>query len=273
MKKQFSIIFLCLFLSNCSSFLLNKPTTIRIKGSDTMRILVQRWAEEYMKNRQDVSIYTEGGGSAIGIRALINNEIDICAASRPLRPEEARLLAEKYSKLGMGTLVAKDALSIFINPKNPVQDLSLQQLTQIFTGEISNWQQLGGNDEPITVLIRSPNSGTFFYFKEYVLSGELYTTSAKSMPTTSAVVQTVFKNRNAIGYGGIAYGENVIHCKINGVAPGEENVINDTYPIIRYLYLYTVDTPRGNMKAFIDWVLNEGQKIVQDVGYIPLWID
>jgi len=256
---------------NCSPLFNRKTEIVRIKGSDTMLILATRWAEEYMKLNPNVSVYVDGGGTEKGVEALIKGKADICTASRPLRAQEARLLAEKYRNIGISHLVAKDALSVYLNPENPAQNLSMNQLKQIFAGEITNWSQVGGNSDPILVLIRSPNSGTYLYFKEHILEGGAYSPFAQVMPTTAAIVNAVSENREAIGYGGTAYGTNLIHCQINGIAPTEENVSNDSYPIIRYLYLYTTNTPRGEVKSFIDWVLKEGQKIVKEVGYIPLW--
>ena len=260
-----------LSIVNCNPFYHRKAEIVRIKGSDTMLILATRWAEEYMKLNPNISVYVEGGGTEKGVEALIKGKADICAASRPLRAQEARLLAEKHRYIGISHLVAKDALSVYLNPENPVQNLNLKQLKQIFKGEITNWNQVSGNNDPILVLIRSPNSGTHPYFKEHVLEGEPYSQFAQVMPTTSAVVKAVAENKEAIGYGGTVYGTNLIHCQINGIAPTEENVRNDSYPIIRYLYLYTTNTPRGEVKSFIDWVLKDGQKIVKEVGYIPLW--
>ena len=273
MKKIIKLISLIIILiiEGCAGIHQTQVNVIRLKGSDTMLLLTTRWAEEYMKYHPATSVYVEGGGSALGFKSLIKGEIDICAASRPMRANEAHQLAEKYKKIGIGFWVAKDALSIYLNPANPVRNLSLIQLKDIFTGAITNWEQLGGENIPIKVIIRSPNSGTFLYFKEHALYGEPYTPVAQTMATTAAVVNAVAENEAAIGYGGIAYGQNVIHCKINNVAPTEENVRNDFYPIIRYLYLYTIDTPRGEVKSFIDWVLKDGQKIVKQVGYIPIW--
>jgi phosphate transport system substrate-binding protein len=249
----------------------NDIRIIRVKGSDTMRILLDRLAEEYMKQHRGIIIFVEGGGSALGIRDLIRNRIDICTASRTIRPEEVRLLAKNFNRIGMNVRIAQDALSVYINPQNPLRDLSMKQLEDIFTGRIKNWSVVGGCDAPITVLIRSPNSGTFLFFKEHVLGGKNYSPTAKTKPTTMAIIKEVSKDINAIGYGGLAYGPNVIHCKINHITPSEQNVKNDRYPIIRYLYLYTIDTPRDHIKTFIDWILKDGQKIVREVGYIPLW--
>jgi len=260
-----------LLVMNCSRIYLSKTNIIRISGSDTMLILLSRLAEQYMKDNPNVSVYVEGGGTVNGINRLIKGDVEICAASRPLKPNEARLLANKYGKLGVSILVAKDALSIFINPQNPIHNLNLTQLKNIFSGKVTNWKEIGETDKSILVFIRPPNSGTHLYFKEHVLEGEGYSPTAKVLPSTADIIQSVLENTNAIGYGGIAYGSQVVHCNINNVAPTEENVRNDTYPIIRYLYFYTVDTPEGRVKSFIDWVLKDGQKIVKEVGYISLW--
>jgi phosphate transport system substrate-binding protein len=246
--------------------------SIRIKGSDTMVFLVQRWAEAFMKTHAGIAVYSEGGGSATGIRALINGTTDICATSRPWQPEEVKELVEKQGSLGISILSAKDALSIYLHPENPLQNLTLDQIKDIFTSRVANWQSLGGHDEQIVVLNRNPNSGTYLFFEEHLLLGETYSSSAKTLPTTLSIVQAIAKNRAAIGYGGFAYGDSVQHASVNGIAPTPENVRNGKYPISRYLYLYTVSQPHGIMKQFIDWVLSpEGQRVVQEVGYIPLY--
>lgn len=237
-----------------------------------MYILALNWAEEYMKKNPHISVYVEGGGSASGIQALIDTEIDICSSSRPMLPYEVRQLAEKHQRLGIVHLVAKDALSIYINPLNPIRNLNREQLKDIFTGNIKNWDQIGGKDQSIIVLTRSPNSGTYFYFKEHVLLNEEYADNSKIFNSTQAVVDQVSENENAIGYGGTAFGDKVVHSKIDGVEPNINNVIDDKYPIARYLYLYTLDTPKGHIKDFIDWILDmPGQVIVAKVGYIPLF--
>jgi phosphate transport system substrate-binding protein len=225
-----------------------------------------------MKQNPDISIYVEGGGSAQGFQSLIESEIDICTSSRPMLPYEVRQLAEKHRRLGISHLVAKDALSVYLHPSNPISNLTQKQLRDIFTGETENWYELGGKDFPILVLTRSPNSGTYLYFKEHVLNNMDYTKNADVFYSTQAVVDGISENENSIGYGGTAYGDKVLHCKIDGVEPTIENVIEGSYPIARYLYLYTLDTPKGHLKDFIDWILDmPGQVIVAQVGYIPLF--
>ncbi len=225
-----------------------------------------------MAENSGTAIYTEGGGTAEGVKTLIAGKAEICTASRLLRSEEASSLAATHSTLGISFLVAKDALSIYLHPSNPVKDLTLKQLKEIFSGKITNWAAVGGNDESIIVITRPPNSGTYVYFKDRILEGESYSSSAESRPTTNTVVETISQNPNAIGYGGIAYGLDLMHSKINGISPSEESVRFDLYPITRYLYLYTINKPRGITKKFIDWILSpQGQRIVKSIGYIPLW--
>lgn len=238
-----------------------------------MIIVVSRWTEEYMQSHTNVSIYADGTGSAEGIKALINGETDIATSSRPMLPFEIRLLAEKHKKLGVVFRVAKDALSIYLNQANPVRDLTLDQVRGIFTGKIKNWNEIIPDfDKPIMVIIRPPSSGTYLYFKEHVLNDDSYLLNAVTVPTTMSVVESVFTHPNAIGYGGTAYGGEVIHCRINGIQPTVENVHTDRYPIARYLYLMTIDTPTGAVKDFIDWIISPaGQSIVAKSGFIPLF--
>ncbi|MBX7151040.1 phosphate ABC transporter substrate-binding protein [bacterium] len=275
MKKILFVI--SLVLSGCSLFNASASKvsrTIHIQGSDTMVLLTTSWAEEYMKKNSSISVYAEGGGSAVGIKALIEGKVDICASSRPLQASEVRKIAEKYGSISVSFLVAKDALSVYLNPNNPIRDLTFEQVKGIFTGKIKNWKEVGGQDQSIHVIIRSPNSGTYLYFKEHVLNEEGYSELAQVLPTTSAIINEVLVDNNAIGYGGLAYGKDqVIHCRINGIEATEKNVRNDQYPIIRYLYLYTRQRPQNDVKSFIDWILTaEGQDIVKKSGYIPLLI-
>jgi phosphate transport system substrate-binding protein len=245
---------------------------LRIKGSDTMLRLVQRWAESFMLENPDISVYSEGGGSGSGIKALIDGSVEICAASRPWQPDEIRTLVEKKGSLGTSILTARDALSIYLNPDNPVKDLSMAEVRSIFSGDTKNWRTVAGRDEPIVMLNREPNSGTYLFFEEHVLLGGEFRSDVKNVPTTAAIVHEVLANRRAVAYGGMAYGQQLYHCTIDGIEPTADNVRNGKYPISRYLYLYTVRHPQGNIKRFVDWVLGkEGQRIVQEVGYIPLY--
>jgi phosphate transport system substrate-binding protein len=174
--------------------------------------------------------------------------------------------------LGMNVLTGKDALSIYVHLDNPVRDLSMEQLAGIFSGMITNWREVGGDDLEIVVVGRQPNSGTFVFLREHVLRGTPYATGTRALPNTTAVALGVARDPAAIGYGGMAYGRDVRHCSIDGVAPTPENVRNGSYPLSRYLYLYTAGPLQGLVQEFVGWVLSEpGQRLVYDVGYIPLW--
>ena len=160
-----------------------------------------------MKEHHGVSIYTWGGGSGRGVEDLISQKVNICAASRPLNAEEIRWLAERHESVGVSYAVAKEALSIYVNPDNPVRDLSLQQLKSIFTGKVTNWKDVGGKDAPILVLRRASSSGTYLYFLQHVLEEEPYTRRARVYRNTRGIVEEVRENEHAIGFGGVAYGE------------------------------------------------------------------
>ena len=270
--KKLSIIFLTLITFISCSYKPTEVAVIRIKGSDTMKELTENLAQEYMKQHPGISVYVEGGGTATGIRALIRGEIDICTASRNLKPDEAKVLADDYGTLGMFFLVAKDALSIYLNPNNPVKDLTTEQLKDIFECKTTNWKELGGSDQPVIPVIRNPNSGTHLYFKEHVMGGDEYCDNVVVEPTTRSVIEFISEHSNAIGYGGMAYKGDVFDAKINGIEPSVRNAQNDTYPITRYLHFFTARAPAGAVKEFIDWALSpDGQKIVESSGFIPLW--
>ncbi len=274
MKIKLLLFIVLVFLTGCSGSKLDSNTTIRIKGSDTMLYLTNLLAQEYMRNDPSVSIYVEGGGTVTGIKALSEGTIDICTASRPLKGEEVKILADKYKSVGMSTIIAKDALSIYVNLKNPLENISTQQLKQIFLCEIKTWSALNWDDKRINIVGRNPNSGTYLYFKEHILEGEDYCEEIQIKPTTESIVEFVSENIYSIGYGGIGYvTDSVKSLKINGINPSEKNVIDDIYPISRYLHFYTLNQPEGEVKKFIDWVISdEGQKLVRQSGYIPIWL-
>ncbi len=250
---------------------------ITVKGSDTMVILGQRWAEEYMKEHQGVVIQVTGGGSGTGISALINGTTDICNSSRPMKDSEREKLKEKFGSRGVEIKCALDGLSIYVNAKNPVRDLSLEQIRNIYTGKITRWKEVGGADEKIILYGRENSSGTYVYFKDEVLLGADFASSAQHLPGTAAVVNAVAKDPWGIGYGGSAYGQGITELPVRkdagspALAPTKENIRSGAYPISRFLYMYVRTRPDGAMKKYIDWILSDaGQKIVTDVGYFPI---
>jgi phosphate transport system substrate-binding protein len=172
----------------------------------------------------------------------------------------------------MAVRIAKDAVSIYLNNQNPVNNLTMEQLKKIYSGQVINWSQVGGINEEILVLNRLPSSGTYLYLKEYVLNGKAYTESAVNMPSYNALLRKIAANRSAIGYGGLWSETNIKSCRINGIEPTWKNIMNDQYPLSRYLYFYTANSPEGEVKNFIDWVLGrQGQQVIKDVGYFPIW--
>jgi phosphate transport system substrate-binding protein len=250
---------------------------ITVKGSDTMVILAQRWAEKYMAVHPDVSIQVTGGGSGTGISALINGTTDVCNSSRPMKPSERDKLKQRYGSLGVEIKSARDGLSVYVNEANPVNELTIQQIREIYTARITNWKQLGGPNEKIILYSRENNSGTYVYFKDNVLMGDDYAPGAQNMPGTAGVVNAVARDRFGIGYGGAAYGKGIKEVKVKkdegtpGYAPTLENIKSGNYPISRFLFMYVKNRPSGAMKAYIDWILgDEGQKIVSEVGYFPI---
>ncbi|MGH9812204.1 MAG: phosphate ABC transporter substrate-binding protein [Candidatus Acidiferrales bacterium] len=257
--------------------LLAQRRNITVKGSDTLVILGQRWAEEYMKKNPGISIQVTGGGSGTGIAALINGTTDVAESSRPMKPKE---IAEVKAKQGKDTLelpVAVDGLAVYVHESNPVNELTLAQLKAIYTGATKSWKEVGGNDERIILYSRENNSGTYVYFKEHVLENADYFPTAQTLPGTAAVINATAKDRRGIGYGGIAYGEGVKHLRVKkdanspAVEPSMENVLSAQYPISRHLYWYLAGQPTGDLKAFAEWVVSkEGQEVVEKVGYYPL---
>lgn len=250
---------------------------LTVKGSDTMVILGQRWAEAYMNANPGAVVQVTGGGSGTGIAALINGTTDICQASRPMKEDEKRKLRDRFQTMGIEIPVARDGLSIYLNESNPVKELTIAQLRDIYTGVTTNWKQVGGSDTPITLYGRENNSGTYVYFKDNVLLGRDYSARCQTLPGTAAVVNAVSKDPNGVGYGGAAYAKGVKDCAVKkdaqspAVLPSAETVKNGSYPITRYLYFYTRTRPAGNIKKFTDWVLStEGQALATKVGYFPV---
>ncbi len=271
MKYLFFYIISLLLIAGCAARISN-PNIITITGSDTMFELTSNLADAYMREHPGISIHVKGGGSAVGIKALIKGETDICTASRNLKPNEAKQLADYYSTIGIVYLIALDGLSIYVHPDNELKNFTMHQLKDIYTGKISNWKELGGTDDDIILVSRNPNSGTYLYFMDLVLEGEPYGKNAIYFSTTNEIVNFVSQNKNAIGYGGMGYSLNVYNASIEGIEPVEKNVINNTYPIKRYLHFITAKSSSGNIKSFINWVLSpSGQSIVRNSGYIPLW--
>lgn len=251
---------------------------VTVKGSDTMVILAQKWAEVYMQQSAATRIQVTGGGTGVGFAALQNKTTDLCNASRKIRAKEIEACVKAFGKRPTEYKVALDGLSVYVHASNPVEQLSLEQLEAIFTGKIRNWKQVGGKDEAIIVYSRENSSGTYEFFKEHVLKGRDFTASAQTLQGTAQVLQAVAAEPKAIGYGGAAYGAGAKHLKVSketggeAIEPTEETVVGGTYPIWRYLFIYVNPAlDKGEIAAYLNWIRSDaGQAVVKDVGYYPL---
>ena len=273
-----TVLMLALFVLCAAVAALNgQQRNITLKGSDTIVILGQRWAEVYMGKNPGVTIQVTGGGSATGIAALINGTTDIAESSRPMKDKEKEEVKAKRGNEVLELPVAVDGLAVYVHESNPVSELTLQQIKAIYTGQIKNWKEVGGRDDRILLYSRENNSGTYAYFKEHVLENADFHPTAQTLPGTAAVINALAKDRRGIGYGGIAYGKGIKHLKVKrdasspAVEPTMENVLTSKYPISRFLYWYFAGAPTGDLKALSLWVLSkEGQTVVEKVGYYPL---
>ncbi|MCM8819475.1 MAG: phosphate ABC transporter substrate-binding protein [Candidatus Omnitrophica bacterium] len=278
MKKSiclFSFIFLIFYFSFAKNI-------IQIKGSDTMVNLVQALAEEYMKKSPEF-ISVTGGGSGTGIGSLISGSADIVMSSRKIKEKEIEL-AKKRNIEPFEIPIALDGLAVIVHPSNPVSKLTIDELALIFTGKITNWKELGGEDKKIVILSREVNSGTHLYFKEHVLrkndqnSKEEFSPTALLLPSSQAIADEVANNPLAIGYYGMGYlsekQKAILVAKDKNseyFAPTIENVKSGKYPISRPLFFYTRGEPKGAIKKFIDFVLSEeGQEIVSKTDFVPI---
>ena len=250
---------------------------ITVKGSDTMVILGQRWAEAYMNEHAGQVIMVTGGGSGTGIAALINGTTDICQSSRAMKPDEKLKLRDRFQTMGTEIPVAKDGLAVYVNSANTTRSLTFAQLKGVYMGTITNWRQLGGPDATIVLYGRENNSGTYVFFKDVVLGGRDFSARVQTLPGTAAVVNAVAKDVNGIGYGGAAYAKGVRDLGIQrtadspAVLPTAATVKDGSYPLWRPLYFYLRRKPEGDVGKFVDWVLSDaGQQLAARVGYFPL---
>jgi phosphate transport system substrate-binding protein len=250
---------------------------ITVKGSDTMVILGQRWAEKFMNANPGQVIMVTGGGSGTGIAALINGTTEICQSSRAMKQDEKLKLRDRYQTMGVEIPVAKDGLAVYVHHGNPVKELSIAQLAGIYRGTITNWKAVGGPDATIILYGRENSSGTYGFFKEHVLGGRDFSERVQTLPGTAAVVNAVAKDPNGIGYGGAAYAKGVRDIAMKkdagspAVLPTAANVHDGSYPLSRHLYFYLRKKPAGDAAKFVAWVLSpEGQELAGEVGYFPL---
>jgi len=256
---------------------------IQNKGSDTMVNLALALAERYQAEHAGVSISVTGGGSGTGIAALLNKTVDIANASRAMTvDEENQATASGIQPVEF--VVSRDAIAVIVNPANPVSQLTLQQISDIYSGKIDNWSQVGGEDRPIVRLSRETNSGTHVYFLQTVIrlgdpnNKTLFSTDTLLLPSSEGIVNELRQNPNAIGYDGLGYVPSDLKVIAVGTASGGPYVlpsiatVNDgTYPVSRDLYMYTAGQPTGAARAYLDWILSpEAQQIVADLGFVPI---
>lgn len=289
MKRAFTFFLLLSFIiTSCgstSSRAVSESSAqyIENKGSDTIVNLALAWAETYQGDHPTVRISVTGGGSGTGIAALINNTVDIANASRRIKDEEIDE-ARKNGIEPVEFIIARDAIAVIVNAKNPVNELTLKQISDIYSGRITNWRDVGGEDRPIVKLSRETNSGTHVYFLETVLrlgskeDKTLFSMDTLLLPSSEGIISEVRDNPNAIGYDGLGY---VPHdLKMIGIAkeqggayvlPSIETVNDKSYAVARDLYMYTNGEPTGVVKEYLDWILSdEAQLIVAELGFVPV---
>ena len=250
---------------------------ITMKGSDTMVILGQRWAEKFMNANPGQIVMVTGGGSGTGIAALINGTTDICQSSRAMKQDEKLKLRDRFQTMGIEIPVAKDGLAVYVHQTNVVKELTLAQLGDIYRGTVTNWKQVGGKDATIILYGRENSSGTYSFFKDHVLGGRDFSARVQTLPGTSAVVNAISKDPNGIGYGGAAYAKGVrdvamkLDAKSPAILPTAAAVHDNSYALSRELFFYLRKKPDGDTKKFVDWILSpDGQKLAVEVGYFPV---
>jgi len=291
MKFSHLILLALLFLTACGSSTAQLPSPtqasayIQNKGSDTMVNLALAWAEAYQAEHPDISLSVTGGGSGTGIAALVNGTVDIANASRAMTNDEINQ-AKANGITPVEIVVSRDAIAVVVNPENPVRRLTLQQISDIYSGKINNWTGVGGDDRPIVRLSRETNSGTHVYFLQTVIrlgdknNTTLFSTDTLLLPSSEGIINEVRQNPNAIGYDGLGYVPPDLMNSVVAVArdasgpyviPSIATVNDNSYPVARDLYMYTAGQPAGAIKDYIQWILSpEAQAIVADLGFVPI---
>jgi phosphate transport system substrate-binding protein len=256
----------------------NQPSgNIIVKGSDTLLIVAQQWAEEYMNQHSGVTISVAGGGSGVGLAALIDGTTDIADASREIKASEVAS-AKANGVNPVEWVVGLDGISIVAHPNNPLMELTLEQLEKIYNGTYTNWSEVGGNDATIITYGRQSTSGTYDFFREHVLHNTNYRADNRELAGNAEIVQSVQSDVNGIGYVGVAYTKQGVNVKVlkiktSTTAPAYEptvdNVASGAYPIARKLYIYTDGMPTGTLDDYISFLLGpQGQELLEEVGYI-----
>ncbi len=257
----------------CRTAPFGRPGEVRIAGSDSMLSLNRRLAAAYMRDHPGVAIRVSGGGTGEGVRRLLDSEADLCAASRPFRADEIQALNRGFGTLGIRYLIARDALSVYVHPSNPLTSLTVEQISDLFSGRVTRWSELGGADLPVRVVIRPPSSGTHHFFRDHVLGGRDWAADVEMVGRVVDVIERVAAEEGAIGFGDLAHHGDVVGLRVDGVAAAAGTVRGGDYPLARYLYYYAVKPPEGALRAYLDWCLGpDGQRLVEEVGFIALWV-
>jgi phosphate transport system substrate-binding protein len=246
--------------------------TINVQGSDTMLNIGTAWSEAFMDANPGVEVSVQGGGSGTGIASLINGTVDFANSSRDIKDEEITE-AEAKGITPVEHKVAIDGIAVIVNPANGVEALTIDQLGKIYRGETTNWKDVGGVDKQIVLLSRDSSSGTYEYFKEAVVGADAeYAQAAKLLPSTQAIVDETKANDAGIGYVGLGYVTSEVKVvAVDGVKASVETAADGSYPISRFLYMYSNGEATGVMAAYLDWILGaDGQAVVADEGFVPL---
>jgi phosphate transport system substrate-binding protein len=274
--KKLLLVVLALAVALVAIGCQREKTVIDINGSDTMVNMGAALAEEFMKANRNIEVVVSGGGSGTGIAALIDGKADIAQSSRDMRDSE-RTKAQARGTLHE-IIVAWDGVAIAVHPSNPVRELTMAELAAIYKGEITNWNQVGGNDAPIVLLSRDTTSGTHVFFRDFVLDEAEFAPATMMMPSTEAIVQELTQNKNAIGYIGLGYVRptvSVLGIKADEASPAVvasiEAVLDRSYSLARPLFFFVIGDITGDLKKFVDFAVGaDGQKIVRDLGFVPI---
>ena len=291
-RGRLAVVGVCLALGACgkagnepASGPAARTTVIQNKGSDTMVNLAQAWAEQYHQVAKDVEVEVSGGGSGVGIAALEKGAVDIANASRNMKPQEMEEAKRNTGKEPREFIVGYDGLAVYVHKDNPLEEIALDQLAQVFAegGSITRWSQLGvtlpgAADDTIVRVSRQSSSGTYEFFREHVLANKDFKLGSRDLNGSKEVVELVGSTKTAIGYSGMGYATSAVKMLrlapkqgAPSVAPTLENTLSGAYPLARSLQVYTLGEPEGAVKAYIDWILTDaGQKVVQETGYVPM---
>ena len=282
MKYVGIVLAALLLLSACSVERTSGAEELEIKGSDTLLELISAAAERFGEEHPQIKVTVTGGGSGTGIAALLNKEIEIATSSRPMKDEEKVIAMQKGIEV-QELLIARDMLSMIVHPSNEVYKLTMEEIAGIYSGEISNWQELGGKDKEITLYGRQSTSGTYSFFMEEVVQGD-YAPTMRNLEGSQAIVDAVSQDDSGIGYVGIGYvvdEKDMPLSSIKLVLVGEDKEgpffssldarTYDRYPINRPLYLYSSGQPQSAKDLFLEFMVSlEGQKVVEDSGFVSI---